>query len=40
MVEWIELRSLKESRIYPNILKTLISNDGSLKGVTYLGDVN
>jgi len=39
-VEWIDLKYLDECRIYPKILKSLISDDGSLNGEIYLGDVN
>ena len=40
-VEWVLLKKLKNIRIYPNILKELFNEDGSLKqGSRYLGDVN
>jgi hypothetical protein len=39
-VEWIDLNDLERCRIYPKILKSLISADGSLKGEIYLGDAN
>jgi NTP pyrophosphohydrolases including oxidative damage repair enzymes len=39
-VEWIELKDIKELRIYPGILRELISPEGKLQGQVYLGDVN
>ena len=38
--EWAPLDSLGPLRIYPSILKKLISRSGELKGPIYLGDVN
>lgn len=39
-IEWIDLKDLKNRRIYPGALKEAIKVDGSfIKGV-YLGDSN
>lgn len=39
-IEWIPLNNLSSYRIYPKILKELITKDGELLGPIYLGDVN
>jgi hypothetical protein len=39
-IEWLELARLKEYRIYPDILKTVIDANGLCAGRIYLGDVN
>ena len=38
--EWLPLAALTTARLYPSILKKLISRTGLLKGPIYLGDVN
>ena len=38
--EWLPLTALKKARLYPSILKKLISPTGLMKGPIYLGDVN
>ena len=38
--EWVPLDTLSTLRIYPSVLKTLISGSGKLNGPIYLGDVN
>ena len=38
--EWLPLTALTKARLYPSILKKLISSTGLLKGPIYLGDVN
>jgi 8-oxo-dGTP diphosphatase len=40
-VEWIDLSRLSQYRIYPEVLKSLVSPDGVInRERTYLGDVN
>jgi 8-oxo-dGTP diphosphatase len=39
-VEWVELKKIKEFRIYPSILKEVIHEDGSFEKTIYLGDTN
>jgi len=39
-VEWIPLDALQDFRLYPQILKKLISAGGAFSGPVYLGDVN
>ena len=38
--EWVPLNALGKIRIYPSVLKRLISRSGKLTGPIYLGDVN
>lgn len=38
--QWIPLRRLGAVRLYPSLLKILISPDGGLRGPVYLGDSN
>ncbi|OIN99919.1 MAG: NUDIX hydrolase [Elusimicrobia bacterium CG_4_10_14_0_2_um_filter_56_8] len=39
-VSWIALGKLEGIRLYPSLLKTLISPGGLLRGPVYLGDCN
>lgn len=39
-LEWIDLKNLKEVRIYPKKLSEVIKEDGSFEDIVYLGDVN
>lgn len=39
-VEWLDIKKLKEYRIYPGALKKVINEDGTFKNKVYLGDVN
>lgn len=39
-VEWLDLKLLGEYRIYPNELRNVINEDGTLKALVYLGDAN
>lgn len=39
-IEWLELSKLKESNVYPKILKEIISEKGEILSPVYLGDVN
>ena len=38
--EWIDLNDLKNIKIYPSILKEVISSEGEFSSKIYLGDVN
>jgi len=38
--EWVFLKDFKKVRIYPAVLKKIISPSGRFKGPIYLGDVN
>ena len=38
--EWVPLGNLLKIRIYPSVLKKVITVQGRLKGPVYLGDVN
>lgn len=39
-IEWIDLKNLKDVRIYPKKLSEVIKEDGSFEDIVYLGDVN
>jgi len=39
-IEWIPLTDLKNMRIYPKILKNVITETGVNKEKIYLGDIN
>ncbi|SEF88155.1 ADP-ribose pyrophosphatase YjhB, NUDIX family [Caloramator fervidus] len=39
-LEWIDLKDLKNVRIYPKKLSEVIKEDGSFENTVYLGDVN
>jgi ADP-ribose pyrophosphatase YjhB (NUDIX family) len=39
-VEWIDIKNIRDTRIYPGVLKELIHEDGQLDSRVYLGDVN
>jgi hypothetical protein len=39
-IEWLELKTLSNYRIYPKVLQKLLSDDMPIDGPVYLGDVN
>ena len=39
-VEWVDVKSVKDIRLYPGALKAVFSDTGELCGGVYLGDVN